>query len=78
MVDDFKQDFFGKTNLTVSGQLEATYAQGLGNVYTFGPTFRAKIQTPHDTWLIWMIEPEMAFYELEDNMDLAENYQVHT
>ena len=70
---DFKQDFFGKqTYLTVSGQLEAeTYAQGLGNVYTFGPTFRAEnSNTSRHLAEFWMIEPEMAFYELEDNMDL--------
>ena len=74
---DFKQDFFGKeTNLTVSGQLEAeTYAQGLGNVYTFGPTFRAEnSNTSRHLAEFWMIEPEMAFYELEDNMDLAEEF----
>lgn len=74
---DFNQDFFGKeTNLTVSGQLEAeTYAQGLGNVYTFGPTFRAEnSNTSRHLAEFWMIEPEMAFYELEDNMDLAEEF----
>ena len=74
---DFKQDFFGKeTNLTVSGQLEAeTYAQGLGNVYTFGPTFRAEnSNTSRHLAEFWMIEPEMAFYELDDNMDLAEEF----
>ncbi|MGC6421199.1 MAG: asparagine--tRNA ligase [Flavobacteriaceae bacterium] len=74
---DFKQDFFGKeTNLTVSGQLEAeTYAMGLGNVYTFGPTFRAEnSNTTRHLAEFWMIEPEMAFYDLEANMDLAEAF----
>ena len=74
---DFKQDFFGKeTNLTVSGQLEAeTYAQALGNVYTFGPTFRAEnSNTSRHLAEFWMIEPEMAFYDLNDNMDLAEEF----
>ena len=78
---DFKQDFFGKeTNLTVSGQLEAeTYAQGLGNVYTFGPTFRAEnSNTSRHLAEFWMIEPEMAFYELHDNMDLAEEFVKNT
>ena len=74
---DYKQDFFGKeTNLTVSGQLEAeTYAMGLGNVYTFGPTFRAEnSNTTRHLAEFWMIEPEMAFFDLEDNMDLAEAF----
>lgn len=74
---DFRQDFFGKeTNLTVSGQLEAeTYAQGLGNVYTFGPTFRAEnSNTSRHLAEFWMIEPEMAFHDLDDNMDLAEEF----
>ena len=74
---DYKQDFFGKeTNLTVSGQLEAeTFAMGLGNVYTFGPTFRAEnSNTTRHLAEFWMIEPEMAFYQLEDNMDLAEEF----
>ncbi|MDG1940921.1 MAG: asparagine--tRNA ligase [Flavobacteriaceae bacterium] len=78
---DFKQDFFGKeTNLTVSGQLEAeTYAQGLGNVYTFGPTFRAEnSNTSRHLAEFWMIEPEMAFHDLEDNMDLAEEFIKYT
>jgi len=78
---DFKQDFFGKeTNLTVSGQLEAeTYAQGLGNVYTFGPTFRAEnSNTSRHLAEFWMIEPEMAFYDLHDNMDLAEKFIKNT
>jgi asparaginyl-tRNA synthetase len=74
---DYKQDFFAKeTNLTVSGQLEAeTYAMGLGNVYTFGPTFRAEnSNTTRHLAEFWMIEPEMAFYDLNDNMDLAEAF----
>src|SRR5210317_157556 len=74
---DYSKDFFGKkTSLTVSGQLEAeTYALGLGNVYTFGPTFRAEnSNTSRHASEFWMIEPEMAFYELEDNMDLAEEF----
>ena len=74
---DFKQDFFGKeTNLTVSGQLEAeAYALGLGDVYTFGPTFRAEnSNTSRHLAEFWMIEPEMAFYDLNDNMDLAEKF----
>ncbi len=78
---DFKQDFFGKeTNLTVSGQLEAeTYAQGLGNVYTFGPTFRAEnSNTSRHLAEFWMIEPEMAFFDLNDNMDLAEEFIKYT
>jgi asparaginyl-tRNA synthetase len=78
---DYKQDFFGKeTHLTVSGQLEAeTYAQGLGNVYTFGPTFRAEnSNTSRHLAEFWMIEPEMAFYDLTDNMDLAEEFIKYT
>jgi asparaginyl-tRNA synthetase len=74
---DFKQDFFGKeTNLTVSGQLEAeTYAMALGKVYTFGPTFRAEnSNTTRHLSEFWMIEPEMAFYDLDANMDLAEEF----
>lgn len=74
---DFKEDFFGKeTNLTVSGQLEAeAYALGLGDVYTFGPTFRAEnSNTSRHLAEFWMIEPEMAFYDLNDNMDLAEKF----
>jgi len=70
-------DFFGKkTSLTVSGQLEAeTYALGLGNVYTFGPTFRAEnSNTSRHASEFWMIEPEMSFYDLNDNMDLAESF----
>lgn len=72
-----KEDFFGKeTNLTVSGQLEAeAYAMGLGKVYTFGPTFRAEnSNTSRHLAEFWMIEPEMAFYDLNDNMDLAEDF----
>ena len=74
---DYSKDFFGKkTSLTVSGQLEAeTYALGLGNVYTFGPTFRAEnSNTSRHASEFWMIEPEMAFYDLYDNMDLAESF----
>ena len=74
---DFQNDFFGKeTHLTVSGQLEAeTYAMGLGEVYTFGPTFRAEnSNTTRHLAEFWMIEPEMAFYTLQDNMDLAEKF----
>ena len=74
---DYEQDFFGKeTNLTVSGQLEAeSLAMGLGKVYTFGPTFRAEnSNTSRHLAEFWMIEPEMAFYDLEDNMELAEEF----
>lgn len=74
---NFKEDFFGKeTNLTVSGQLEAeTYAMGLGKVYTFGPTFRAEnSNTSRHLAEFWMIEPEVAFNDLSDNMDLAEDF----
>jgi asparaginyl-tRNA synthetase len=74
---NYKEDFFGKeTNLTVSGQLEAeAYAMGLGKVYTFGPTFRAEnSNTSRHLAEFWMIEPEMAFYDLNDNMDLAEDF----
>ncbi|WP_437920905.1 asparagine--tRNA ligase [Sphingobacterium sp. LRF_L2] len=73
---DYKEDFFGKsTNLTVSGQLEGELAaMAFGNIYTFGPTFRAEnSNTTRHLAEFWMIEPEMAFYELEDNMDLAED-----
>ena len=72
---DFAQDFFGKeTSLTVSGQLNAeTYAQAFKDVYTFGPTFRAEnSNTTRHAAEFWMIEPEMAFADLEDDMDLAE------
>jgi asparaginyl-tRNA synthetase len=74
---NYKEDFFGKeTNLTVSGQLEAeAYAMGLGKVYTFGPTFRAEnSNTSRHLAEFWMIEPEMAFYDLKDNMNLAEDF----
>ena len=74
---DFSKDFFGKeTNLTVSGQLEAeALALGMGKVYTFGPTFRAEnSNTSRHLAEFWMIEPEMAFYELSDNIDLAETF----
>ncbi|RNC87881.1 MAG: asparagine--tRNA ligase [Winogradskyella sp.] len=74
---DFKQDFFGKeANLTVSGQLEAeTYAMSLGKVYTFGPTFRAEnSNTSRHLAEFWMIEPEVAFMDLDGNMDLAEDF----
>ena len=74
---DHSQDFFGReTNLTVSGQLEAEVAaQALGLVYTFGPTFRAEnSNTSRHLAEFWMIEPEMAFYDLNDNMDLAEDF----
>ncbi len=72
---DFKQDFFGKsTNLTVSGQLEGELAaMAFSDIYTFGPTFRAEnSNTARHLAEFWMIEPEMAFYDLHDNMDLAE------
>ena len=72
---DYAQDFFGKlTNLTVSGQLEGELgALALGEIYTFGPTFRAEnSNTTRHLAEFWMIEPEMAFYDLTDNMDLAE------
>jgi asparaginyl-tRNA synthetase len=74
---DFAQDFFGKeTNLTVSGQLEGELgAMALSSIYTFGPTFRAEnSNTPRHLAEFWMIEPEMAFYEIEDNMNLAEDF----
>ena len=74
---NYTEDFFGKeTNLTVSGQLEAELgALALSNVYTFGPTFRAEnSNTARHLAEFWMIEPEMAFYELEDNMDLVEDF----
>jgi asparaginyl-tRNA synthetase len=74
---DRSKDFFGKiTNLTVSGQLEAeTYAMALGKVYTFGPTFRAEnSNTTRHLSEFWMIEPEVAFNNLDDNMDLAEDF----
>ena len=74
---DYNQDFFGKPcSLTVSGQLEGELgALALGQIYTFGPTFRAEnSNTPRHLAEFWMIEPEMAFYELEDNMELAEEF----
>ena len=74
---DFSQDFFEKeTNLTVSGQLEAELAaMALSDVYTFGPTFRAEnSHTTRHLAEFWMVEPEMAFYDLDDNMDLAEDF----
>lgn len=74
---NYKEDFFGKeTNLTVSGQLEAeTYALGLGQVYTFGPTFRAEnSNTSRHLAEFWMVEPEMAFCDLDKNMDIAEEF----
>ncbi len=74
---DYTQDFFGKmASLTVSGQLEGELgATALGCIYTFGPTFRAEnSNTPRHLSEFWMIEPEMAFYEIEDNMDLAEEF----
>ena len=74
---DYKKDFFGReTNLTVSGQLEGeTFAMSLGKIYTFGPTFRAEnSNTSRHLAEFWMIEPEIAFYDLIDNMNLAEDF----
>ena len=74
---DFTKDFFGKPcNLTVSGQLEGELgALSLGQIYTFGPTFRAEnSNTPRHLAEFWMIEPEVAFYDINDNMDLAEDF----
>ncbi|MBP5388939.1 MAG: asparagine--tRNA ligase, partial [Bacteroidales bacterium] len=74
---DFTKDFFGKqTSLTVSGQLEGELgATALGEIYTFGPTFRAEnSNTPRHLAEFWMIEPEMAFYDIKDNMALAEDF----
>ncbi|MBL7857781.1 MAG: asparagine--tRNA ligase [Cyclobacteriaceae bacterium] len=74
---DYKEDFFGReTNLTVSGQLEGeTYALALGEIYTFGPTFRAEnSNTTRHLAEFWMIEPEMAFYDIQDNMQLAQDF----
>ncbi|MCT4613288.1 MAG: asparagine--tRNA ligase [Marinifilaceae bacterium] len=74
---DYKKDFFGKeTNLTVSGQLEGELgAMALGEIYTFGPTFRAEnSNTTRHLSEFWMIEPEMAFYDIKDNMDLVEEF----
>src|SRR5690606_32854929 len=75
--EDYSEDFFTKkTNLTVSGQLEAeAAAMGLGKVYTFGPTFRAEnSNTSRHLAEFWMVEPEVAFNDLDDNMDLAEDF----
>ena len=77
---DWKQDFFGKeANLTVSGQLNGELAaMGMGKVYTFGPTFRAEnSNTSRHLAEFWMIEPEVAFYDLIDNMDLAEEFMKY-
>jgi asparaginyl-tRNA synthetase len=77
---DYSKDFFGKhTSLTVSGQLEGELcAMALGEIYTFGPTFRAEnSNTPRHLAEFWMIEPEMAFYDINDNMDLAEDFIKH-
>ncbi len=77
---DYSQDFFDRPSfLTVSGQLEAEiFATALGKVYTFGPTFRAEnSNTSRHLAEFWMVEPEMAFYELTDNMDLAERFLKH-
>ncbi len=77
---DFSKDFFGReTNLTVSGQLEGELgAMALSEIYTFGPTFRAEnSNTPRHLAEFWMIEPEMAFYDINDNMDLAEDFLQH-
>ncbi|MCQ2149867.1 MAG: asparagine--tRNA ligase [Bacteroidales bacterium] len=77
---DFSKDFFGRqTSLTVSGQLEGELgATALGEIYTFGPTFRAEnSNTPRHLAEFWMIEPEMAFYDINDNMDLAEDFIKH-
>lgn len=77
---NFKEDFFGRsTNLTVSGQLEGELAaMAFSDIYTFGPTFRAEnSNTTRHLAEFWMIEPEMAFYDLEDNMNLAEEFIKH-
>ncbi|WP_429653480.1 amino acid--tRNA ligase-related protein, partial [Staphylococcus aureus] len=74
---DFGEDFFGKsTNLTVSGQLEGELgAMAFSDIYMFGPTFRAEnSNTTRHLAEFWMIEPEMAFYDIEDNMNLAEEF----
>ena len=74
---DYSDDFFGKTtSLTVSGQLEGELgATALGAIYTFGPTFRAEnSNTPRHLAEFWMIEPEVAFNDITDNMDLAEDF----
>lgn len=77
---DYSKDFFGKqASLTVSGQLEGELgATALGDIYTFGPTFRAEnSNTPRHLAEFWMVEPEMAFYDITDNMDLAEDFIKH-
>ena len=77
---DYSKDFLGKeTSLTVSGQLEGELgATALGEIYTFGPTFRAEnSNTPRHLAEFWMVEPEMAFYDINDNMDLAEDFIKH-
>jgi asparaginyl-tRNA synthetase len=77
---NYKEDFFGReTNLTVSGQLEGeTYALALGEIYTFGPTFRAEnSNTTRHLAEFWMIEPEMAFYDIQDNMLLAQDFMQY-
>ena len=77
---DYSKDFFGKqTSLTVSGQLEGDFgATAFAEIYTFGPTFRAEnSNTPRHLAEFWMIEPEMAFYDINDNMDLAEDFIKH-
>lgn len=77
---DYSKDFFGKpTSLTVSGQLEGELgALALGSIYTFGPTFRAENSyTPRHLAEFWMIEPEIAFFDIKDNMDLAEDFIKH-
>jgi asparaginyl-tRNA synthetase len=77
---DYSKDFFGRqTSLTVSGQLEGELgATALGEIYTFGPTFRAEnSNTPRHLAEFWMVEPEMAFYDINDNMDLAEDFIKH-
>ncbi len=77
---DYTKDFFGRqTSLTVSGQLEGELgATALGEIYTFGPTFRAEnSNTPRHLAEFWMVEPEMAFYDINDNMDLAEDFIKH-
>ena len=77
---DYAKDFFGKqTSLTVSGQLEGELgATALGEIYTFGPTFRAEnSNTPRHLAEFWMVEPEMAFFDIKENMDLAEDFIKH-
>ena len=77
VITDFSKDFFGKgTNLTVSGQLEGELAaMAMGDIYTFGPTFRAEnSNTSRHLAEFWMVEPEMAFADLTDNMNLAEEF----